>query len=132
MYRKYVVNVEKEAGYRVSSPFDRTIKHIFAPDVRGVQELTFSQVTIPARGKTDAHTHDRGEIIFVTSGWGEVSMEDEVYELESDFAIWIPKGVKHALTNTRSEFLKIVTVFVPAYEAVEIRSIILKRTELTS
>jgi len=131
MYRKYVVNVEKEAGYRVSSPFDRTIKHIFAPDVRGVQELTFSQVTIPARGKTDAHTHDRGEIIFVTSGWGEVSMEDEVYELESDFAIWIPKGVKHALRNTRSDFLKIVTVFVPAYEAVEIRSIILKRADPT-
>jgi len=132
MYAKYVVNVEKEDGYRVSSPFDRTIKHIFAPDVRGVQELTFSQVTIPAEGKTDAHTHDRGELIFVTSGWGQVSMEDEVYELESDFAMWIPKGVKHALKSTRSEALKIVTVFVPAYEAADMESIILKRTDLTS
>ena len=47
--------VEEEEGITVPSPYDRTIKVLFAPDRQGAAEMTFSHVTIPPGGGTDCH-----------------------------------------------------------------------------
>jgi len=132
MYEKYVVNVAQETGYTVSDPYKRTVKHIFAPDLRNVKQLTFSHITIPPGSKTDNHTHDRGELIYVISGYGRVSMGEEVYDVELDFALWVPKGVKHELKNTGKEAVKIITLFVPAYKSSELKSKILDPSRKTA
>jgi len=50
MYEKYVVKAWEEDGYKVPYPCERIIKHIFAPDKRGINELTFSFAMIPPGG----------------------------------------------------------------------------------
>lgn len=115
----------QEQGYTVSSPYKREIQHIFAPDKREVKELIFSRVVIPPGNRTNDHSHDRGELIYVVTGRGQFSIDEEIYDIVSDMALWAPKGVMHQITNTGRGPMKIVTVFVPAYESKKLKDSIL-------
>ena len=60
----------EEAGVEIPAPYSRRIKVLFAPDRQGVEEITFSHAIIPPMGRTDAHDHDRPELIYVVAGQG--------------------------------------------------------------
>jgi len=126
MYEKYVVKSWEEEGYQVPNPYSRIIKHIFAPDLRDVKELTFSFAIIPADSQTDKHKHDRGELIYVVTGRGQAVMGDEVYGIEPDVAFWVPEGVMHQVKNLGEESIRLATVFVPAYTTEELKKSILE------
>lgn len=126
MYEKYVVRAWEEEGFKVPSPYERVIKHIFAPDKRGINELTFSFAIIPPGSKTHNHKHDRGEVIYVVTGRGEVSIDGETYEIEPDVVLWAPKNVMHQVKNPGEESIKLATVFVPAYESRSLKESILQ------
>lgn len=124
-YKKYVVGAREEQGYTVPSPYKREIQHIFAPDKRQVKELTFSRCVISPGSRTSKHEHDRGELIYIVNGQGKFIMDDEIYPIASDMSLWVPKEVTHQLINTGDKSIKIVTVFVPAYESEKLRESIL-------
>jgi len=126
MYEKYVVRVWEEEGYKVPFPYERVIKHIFAPDKRGINELTFSFAIIPPGSKTHNHKHDRGEVIYVVTGRGEVLINGETHKIEPDVVLWIPKNVMHQVKNFSEESMKLATVFVPAYECRNLKDSILQ------
>lgn len=129
MYEKYVVKPWEEKGYQVPNPYSRTIKHLFAPDWRGVEELTFSFAIIPAGSQTDKHKHNRGELIYVVTGRGQAIIGDEVYQIEPDVVFWVPREVKHQVKNLGEESIKLATVFVPAYKTEELKKPILEAAE---
>jgi mannose-6-phosphate isomerase-like protein (cupin superfamily) len=103
----------------VPAPYARTIKVLLAPDVRHVPEMTFSFALIDPGGRTDAHTHDRPEMILIVSGRGQVVCDVEQYDLQSDMVLWFQAGERHQIINTGAETLKLATVFVPGYTAQE-------------
>ena len=111
-----VVRAWEEEGVQVPSPYSRTIKVLFAPDRRGVQELTFSFALIHPFGQTDYHAHDRPELIHVVSGRGICVCDGESFDIQGDVVLWVTAGEKHQIRNTGAETLKLATVFVPAYE----------------
>lgn len=129
MYEKYVVKSWEEKGYQVPHPYTRTIKHLFAPDRRNVEELMFTFAIIPAGSQTDKHEHDRGELIYVVTGRGQAIMGDEVYQIEPDVVFWVPREVKHQVKNVGEESIKLATVFVPAYKTEELKKPILGAAE---
>lgn len=112
-----IVKAWEENGVKIPAPYSRTIKVLFAPDANGVEELTFSFALIDPGGKTDYHTHDRPELIFIVSGRGESLCEGESTSLQADIILWVRAGEKHQIINTGAETLKLATVFVPAYTA---------------
>lgn len=126
MYEKYVVKAWEEEGYKVPYPYERVIKPIFAPDKRGINELTFSFAIIPPGSKTHNHKHDRGELIYIVTGRGEVSIDAEAYKIEPDVILWVPKNVMHRVKNIGDDSMKLATVFVPAYEARSLKDSILQ------
>jgi quercetin dioxygenase-like cupin family protein len=107
----------EEQGVQIPPPYSRCIKVLFAPDKEGVDELTLSHVILPPNGRTDAHTHDRPELIYVAAGEGLCVNEGKETRIVPDMALWVPAGEKHQLINTAAADLKIITVFVPAYHA---------------
>ena len=127
-----IVKASDEQGVTIPSPFNRTIKILLAPDKASVQELTLSHVLIPPGGHTDSHTHDRPELLYIISGQGMSKGLDEQYEVGPDTAIWVETDEPHELINTGDETLKLVTVFVPAYEAENLYSQCLQRAKENS
>ena len=109
-----IVKAWEEEGVQVPAPYSRTIKVFFAPDKRGVEELTFSFALIDPGGQTDCHAHDRSELIYVVSGRGVYVSDGESFDVQGDLVIWAAAGEKHQVKNTGSETLKLATVFVPA------------------
>jgi mannose-6-phosphate isomerase-like protein (cupin superfamily) len=112
-----IVKAWEEPGVKIPAPYARTIKVLFAPDVHHVPELTFSFALIDPGGKTDAHTHDRPELIFIVSGRGQAICDQEQVDLQADMVLWCLAGERHQIINTGAETLKLATVFVPGYTA---------------
>ncbi len=116
-----------EQGVTVPAPYDRTIKILLAPDKEGVDEITLSHVLIPPKGHTDAHKHDRPELLYIISGKGLSRGPNEEAEVGPDTAIWVEANEMHELINIGDEVLKLVTVFVPAYSSAELYGQCLER-----
>jgi mannose-6-phosphate isomerase-like protein (cupin superfamily) len=114
-----LVKAWEEEGVEIPAPYRRRIKVLFAPDKEGVEELTFSHALLPPDGRTDYHSHDRPELIFVVAGSGICVHEGVETPIMPDVAMWVPAGEKHQIVNTGGETLKLATVFVPAYKAGE-------------
>jgi mannose-6-phosphate isomerase-like protein (cupin superfamily) len=107
----------EEQGIQVNAPYSRSIKVLFAPDRRNVDELTFSVVLIDPGNGTDYHVHDRPELIYIVSGHGEGLVEGATTLLEMDTALFVRAGEWHQMKNTGLEPLKMATVFVPGIRA---------------
>ena len=107
----------EEQGIQVPAPFSRSIKVLFAPDRREIDELTFSVVLIDPDNGTDYHVHDRPELIYIVSGCGEGVVEGSTTPLETDTALFVRAGEWHQMKNTGTAPLKLATVFVPGIRA---------------
>ncbi len=105
------------AGIDVPAPFARSIQVLFAPDVRGVDELTFSLVQIEPGAGTDSHMHDRPELIHIVAGSGRAKVDDKEFDVSGGDVMYIRKGEWHQLTATGSDQLEIATVFTPGITA---------------
>ena len=114
-----IVKAWEEKGVEIPAPYRRQIKVIFAPDKEGVEELLFSHAILPPNGRTDYHSHDRPELIYIVSGQGTCVHEGEETPVQEDVALWVPAGEQHQIINTGDLALKLATVFVPAFKASE-------------
>jgi mannose-6-phosphate isomerase-like protein (cupin superfamily) len=114
-----LVKAWEEQGVEIPAPYQRRIKVLFAPDKEGVEELTFSHAILPAQGRTDYHTHDRPELIYVVSGEGICRHEGTETPITEDVAMWVPAGEAHQIVNTGYKPIKLATVFIPPYTAAE-------------
>lgn len=112
-----VAKAWEEEGVTIPAPYNRTIKVLFAPDKKGVNEITFSHALIHANSSTDSHTHDRPELIIIMSGRGIAVCNGVQMPVEPDVALWVEAGEEHQMINTGYETLKLATVFLPAYTA---------------
>jgi mannose-6-phosphate isomerase-like protein (cupin superfamily) len=119
-----IIKCWEEEGVTAPEPHKRHAKIIFAPDRRDVPEFTFSCVYMHPKNKSDSHSHDRPELVFVISGRGTVICEGVSARIEPDVALLFRPGEAHQFINEGDEMLKTVAFFTPAYNA----SDLLKRT----
>jgi mannose-6-phosphate isomerase-like protein (cupin superfamily) len=115
--RLKIVKAWEERGVEIPAPYKRQIKVIFAPDKEGVEELTFSHAILPPNGRTDYHSHDRPELIYIVSGRGICIHEGQETPVQEDVALWVLAGEQHQMINSGDVPLKLATVFVPAFKA---------------
>lgn len=57
--------------------------------------------------------HDLDQFIRIEDGKAKAILNDVEYEIEDDYAVVIPAGVKHNVVNTGDEPLKLYTVYSP-------------------
>ncbi len=57
--------------------------------------------------------HDLDQFIRIEDGEAKAILNDVEYEIEDDYAVVIPAGVKHNIVNTGDEALKLYTVYSP-------------------
>jgi len=68
--------------------------------------------------KADPHFHEKTEeIYFIVEGEGKAVIGDEVFEVKTDDAIFVPKMIKHGLENTSHKPMKVLAISSPAFNA---------------
>jgi mannose-6-phosphate isomerase-like protein (cupin superfamily) len=68
---------------------------------------------IQPKDEIGEEVHDLDQFIRVEDGKGKAILNDVEYEIEDDYAVVIPAGVKHNVINTGDEPLKLYTVYSP-------------------
>lgn len=60
-------------------------------------------------------THgEHDQFIRIEQGRGKAILNGEVFDIEDDFAVVIPAGTEHNITNESDEVMKLYTVYSPA------------------
>ncbi len=70
-------------------------------------------MSILPREEIGEEVHDLDQFIRVEKGKGKMLLNEVEYEVEDDYGIVVPAGVKHNLINTGDEPLKIYTIYSP-------------------
>ena len=71
-------------------------------------------MTIAVGDDIGEEVHELDQFIRLEEGKGQAILNDEVYEIEDDWAVVIPAGVKHNIVNTGDEVMKLYSVYSPA------------------
>lgn len=71
-------------------------------------------MTISAGSDIGEEVHELDQFIRLEEGKGQAILNDEVHEIEDDWAVVIPAGVKHNIVNTGEEAMKLYSVYSPA------------------
>ncbi|MDR6922608.1 AraC family transcriptional regulator [Chryseobacterium sp. 2987] len=59
------------------------------------------------------HSHQKGQLVYVESGFQYITIEGKIYLLPQNHAVWIPPGAVHK-TNSHSEKIKLMIMFANA------------------
>ena len=68
----------------------------------------------PDGGQVPWHNHEQEEVYFVIDGRGEICLGEELHDIQSGQAVYIPGGVFHQLTNVGSSPLQMIYCYGPA------------------
>jgi len=71
-------------------------------------------MSIAAGDDIGEEVHELDQFIRIEEGKGQAILNDIVHEIEDDWAVVIPAGVKHNIVNTGDEPMKLYTVYSPA------------------
>ncbi len=109
-----VVQTWKVEGTKVPKPFERVLKVCMSPEEGSTKDFTLIISLISPKSSTNYHSHDDGgELMFVVTGRGSITIEGKDKEIEPDTAIFAPLGVRHRIVNASDETMKLVCIFVP-------------------
>jgi mannose-6-phosphate isomerase-like protein (cupin superfamily) len=64
----------------------------------------------------EAHTVD--QIFIFVQGRGQAIINDVVSEVKEHHLVFVPAGTKHNIKNMGSDFLRLITIYAPAEDAV--------------
>ena len=64
-------------------------------------------------GSVPEHEHETEETYIIVSGRGVMTVGDEKFDVEAGDAIYVKPWLKHSLTNTGGEVLRIMYVYAP-------------------
>lgn len=93
-------------------PGDGETKILVDSDIKATN-LSLGWIKFPAGGKTDPHTRDVEEYIYVIKGKTAVTAGNERLEFGEGDVIFIPAGIEHLHENIGSEDLEQIWIFAP-------------------
>lgn len=75
-------------------------KQLISEEISGVKDLTFGLGKVDPNDVHGVHRHPHGdEIYYVLEGTARVTLGNENIDATPGTAIYIPKGMKHGITN---------------------------------
>lgn len=115
MSRRLVIRTEEVAGFAPAGAEDSYVSRMLVDrESVGSDALVVNHFTLrPGKGTAPGHHPDPyDEVYYVLRGRGVVSLGDppEAFELEPDTVVFIPSGTTHAVENTGTDDLALLTV----------------------
>ena len=92
------------------------IRELMHPDVHGNQQQSLAQASVSVGAKTLLHRHAiTEELYFIQSGYGQMTLGDQTFAVESGDTICIPPGTAHCIENSGETELLLLCCCSPAY-----------------
>lgn len=83
----------------------------------GSTKVSFAKLIIKPGQKSRRHYHKQTEeIYYILSGSGKVRIRDEQFDVGPGYAMLMPIGVSHQITNTSDEDLIFVCADAPVFD----------------
>lgn len=99
---------------KADPPRERFLKLISCPQTTGYERATVLFAHIPPKSTSGPHVHAECDEVMHIVGRGEIIIDEETVQLETDSVIIAPQGIKHECRNTsETETLKIFCVYIP-------------------
>jgi mannose-6-phosphate isomerase-like protein (cupin superfamily) len=93
------------------------IRELLAHRNSAIRHQSLAEARVPVGASTLEHYHVRTEeIYYITAGTGRMRIETEARDVKPGDAIAIPPGLKHKLSNTGQEPLRLLCCCAPPYE----------------
>ena len=93
-----------------------SIRELMHPQVHGNSAQSIAEATVPAGTSTLLHRHNFTEEIYhILSGYGLLTLADEIIEVEEGDSVCIHPGMPHNIKNTGTKVLRILCCCSPAY-----------------
>lgn len=70
-------------------------------------------MNIPAGGEIGEEVHTLDQFLRIEDGKGKAILDGAEHEIEDDWAIVVPAGMKHNFVNTGEGSLKLYTIYSP-------------------
>ena len=104
-----VVKADQSIQWESPAPDDPSVHNhrfmslMFERDITPTRSMAAGVVTLPpGQEQTRLSIHEGEEIYYVLQGKGEIVLDDEVYPIEKDTAVYITPGTRHRARNTGS------------------------------
>lgn len=101
-------------GVKVPEPNERVLKILLSPELENTGDFTLLYSIISPKNSTGIHIHESDEIMCVITGRGTGIVQGEESKLREGMIVFAPKGIKHGITNTGDETLKLVCFYLPS------------------
>lgn len=98
------------------TPHGSEIRPLIDRTTSPVTQCSLAEETLPPGCSVTPHHHEViEEIYYILAGQGVMQIGDERREVGVGDAVYIPRGLRHTLTNTGAEEMKILLVCGPAF-----------------
>jgi len=94
------------------------IKQYFHPHntLNGIN-YSIAQFTLEPEKKSKLHKMSSSEIYYILEGSGNLTINEDTYQLEKDDSVYVPPNSKQFIENTGSINLRFLCIVEPAWEA---------------
>ncbi|HEX8920930.1 MAG TPA: cupin domain-containing protein, partial [Pyrinomonadaceae bacterium] len=100
----------------INTPHGSEIRPLVDRTTSNIERCSLAEEVLPVGARVGRHHHlETEEIYYVLQGSGQMTVGEEVREVHSGDAIFIPRGHTHTLENNGQEPMIILLVCGPAY-----------------
>ncbi len=101
----------------LKTPHGSEIRPLLDRTNSSIERCSLAEELLPPGAMVGRHHHlETEEVYYILSGTGRMTIGDEIEEVKSGDAVFIPRGNIHSLENTGTDDMKILLVCGPAYE----------------
>lgn len=92
------------------------IRELMHPSQNQNENQSLAEATVPANTSTELHLHKKTEEIYhILAGSGEMTLGDEIFNVECGDTVCIRPDTPHKIRNTGTTELRFICACSPAY-----------------
>ncbi|HEX8709568.1 MAG TPA: cupin domain-containing protein [Pyrinomonadaceae bacterium] len=111
-----MIVINRERAAVINTPHGSEIRPLMDRTTSGIERCSLAEEVLPAGASVGAHHHlETEEVYYILRGAGRMTVGDEVRDVGTGDAVFIPRGHRHTLENTGSGPMTILLVCGPAH-----------------
>lgn len=111
---KYFFSREEAEVVRIEGQAPRTLYPCVGPGTTGTRRFSMGLQEVDPHSEIPLHSHDEAEeILFVVSGRGTATVDDQTAEIVPGSVVFIPPRTNHGFVNAEDEPLWLTWTFSP-------------------
>jgi mannose-6-phosphate isomerase-like protein (cupin superfamily) len=111
-----MIVINRQRAAVINTPHGSEIRPLVDRTTSDIERCSLAEEVLPVGAAVGRHYHtETEEVYYILRGNGRMTVGDEVRDVSTGDAIFIPRGHVHSLENTGQEEMTIMLVCGPAY-----------------